>query len=61
MSDIASIRAPVEIVYGGLDQFIVPGGMRIVENLRHVTMHRVELTDHIVRKRLAREIDVAIG
>lgn len=61
VSDIASIRAPVEIVYGGLDQFIVPGGMRIVENLRHVTMHRVELTDHIVRKRLAREIDVAIG
>lgn len=60
VSDIAGIQSPVEIVYGALDQFIVPGGMRIVRNMRHVTMHRVELNDHVVRKRLAREVAAAI-
>lgn len=61
VSDIASIQSPVEIVYGSLDQFIVPGGMRIVERLRHVTMHQVDGNDHLVRKRMARVIARVIG
>lgn len=61
ISDIAGIRCPVEIIYGNLDQFIVPGGMRIVEQLRHVTMHQVDANDHLVRKRLARVVAAAIG
>lgn len=60
LSDIAGIRAPVDIVYGALDQFIVPGGFTVLSKLRNVTMHRVELNDHIVRKRLARAVDEAI-
>jgi pimeloyl-ACP methyl ester carboxylesterase len=61
ISDIAGIQSPVEIVYGTLDQFIVPGGMRIVEKLRHVTMHQVEVNDHLVRKRMAKVVAQAIG
>lgn len=61
ISDIAGIRVPVEIVYGALDQFIVPGGMRIVEQLRHVTMHHVDANDHLIRKRLAKVLAEAIG
>jgi pimeloyl-ACP methyl ester carboxylesterase len=60
VSDIAAIRAPVEVVYGALDQFLIPGGLRIIKNLRHVTMHRVEANDHIMRKRLAREVAAAV-
>ena len=60
VSDIAAIRAPVQIVYGALDQFIVPGGIRIVKQMRHVTVTRVEANDHIVRKRLARAVEAAI-
>jgi pimeloyl-ACP methyl ester carboxylesterase len=61
ISDIAGIRCSVEIVYGSLDQFIVPGGMRIVEQLRNVTMHHVEANDHLVRRRLAKAVASAIG
>ncbi|HEU4807945.1 MAG TPA: alpha/beta hydrolase, partial [Homoserinimonas sp.] len=61
ISDIAGIQSPVEIVYGSLDQFIVPGGMHIVEKLRHVTMHQVEANDHLVRKRLAKVVSAVIG
>lgn len=61
ISDIAGIRCPVEIVYGTLDQFIAPGGMRIVEQLRHVTVHQVDANDHLMRKRLARVVARVIG
>jgi len=61
VSDIASVTVPVEIVYGALDPFLMPGGLRIVEQMRHVTVHRVDASDHLVRKRLARVVAVAIG
>ena len=56
VSDIASVRVPIDVVYGSLDQFIAPGTMRIIEQMRHVTMHRVEANDHLVRKRLAKRL-----
>jgi len=56
VSDIASVRVPIDVVYGSLDQFIAPGTMQIIGQMRHVTMHRVEANDHLVRKRLARRI-----
>ena len=61
ISDIAGIESPVEVVYGSLDQFIVPGGMRIVDKLRHVTMHQVEASDHLIRRRLANVLAEVIG
>jgi cis-3-alkyl-4-acyloxetan-2-one decarboxylase len=61
VSDIASVTAPVEIVYGTLDPFLMPGGLRIVEQMRHVHVHRVDGNDHLVRKRLARVVATAIG
>ena len=61
VSDIASVRVPIEIVYGTLDPFVMTGGLRIVEQLRHVTVHRVDANDHLVRKRLARVVARVIG
>lgn len=54
ISDLAGVHVPVDVIYGALDAFIVPGSMGVIERMRHVTMHRVEANDHIVRKRLAR-------
>ncbi len=54
VSDIASLRVPVDVIYGALDAFIALGSMRVIERMRHVTMHRVETNDHIIRRRLAR-------
>jgi pimeloyl-ACP methyl ester carboxylesterase len=61
ISDIASVKAPVEVVYGTLDPFLMPGGLRIIEQMRHVHVHKVNGNDHLVRKRLARVIATAIG
>lgn len=56
ISDMAAVRVRIDVVYGAFDQFIAPGTLRIIEQLRNVTMHRVEVSDHLVRKRLAAEV-----
>ncbi len=61
VSDIASVDAPVDVVYGTLDQFLAPGPLKIVEQMRNVTMHRVEVSDHVLRPRLARAVAQVIG
>jgi pimeloyl-ACP methyl ester carboxylesterase len=61
VSDIASVAAPVDVVYGTLDQFLAPGPLKIVGQMRNVTMHRVEVSDHVLRPRLARAVAQVIG
>ena len=61
VSDIANVQVPIDVVYGALDPFIASGTMMIIERMRHVTMHRVEANDHLVRMRLAREIVAVIN
>ncbi len=56
VADIAAVRVPIDVVYGALDQFIASGTMRIIGQMRHVTMHRVEANDHLIRTRLAKEL-----
>jgi len=56
VSDIASLTVPVDVVYGTLDAFIALGSMTVIERMRHVTMHRVDANDHLIRPRLARAL-----
>ena len=60
ISDLASLRIPIEIVYGTLDEFASPGGIRIAERLRGVTVTRVRASDHLIGKRLARAVAQAV-
>lgn len=61
VTDLAAVRAPIEVIYGSLDPFLAPAGLRVVEQLRTVTTHRVEGGDHVIRPRMARVIATAIG
>lgn len=61
ISDIAEVRVPIHIVYGTLDPFLTPAGLRIVEQMRHVETHRVDAVDHVIRRRMARVVATAIG
>ncbi|MFT2815499.1 alpha/beta fold hydrolase [Leifsonia sp. A12D58] len=61
VSDVASLRVPVDVIYGTLDAFIPPGAMTVIEQMRNVTMYRVEANDHIIRKRLARVVARAVN
>jgi pimeloyl-ACP methyl ester carboxylesterase len=53
VADIASIRVPVEIVYGLLDPFVVPEMIALLGALRQVTVHRVPLSSQIISGQLA--------
>lgn len=60
VSDLAAVRVPVEMVYGALDPLLASAGIRILEQLRNVRVHRVEVSDHIIRPRMARVLAAAI-
>ena len=53
LADVARVRVPVDLVYGALDPFLAPGGIAIVEQLRHVRSHRVSGVAHVIRPKLA--------
>lgn len=61
ISDLVAVRAPVHLIWGSLDPFLHPAGIRIAENLRHVTAHKVTGGDHVIRPRMARVVATAIG
>jgi pimeloyl-ACP methyl ester carboxylesterase len=60
ISDLAAVDAPVEIVYGRFDEFLVPGSLAILSKMRNVTTHRVEVSDHVIRRPMARVVAQAI-
>lgn len=61
VTDLVEVDAPVHLVYGSLDPFLHPAGIRIAEKLRGVTAHKVAGGDHIIRPRMARVVATAIG
>ena len=60
LADLADVTAPIDIVHGTLDPFIAPGGLKIVSQLRKVTMTRVSGMDHLIRPKLARAVERVI-
>lgn len=60
ISDLAAVDVPVEIVYGRFDEFLVPGSLAILSKMRNVTTHRVEVSDHFIRRPMARVVATAI-
>jgi pimeloyl-ACP methyl ester carboxylesterase len=61
VADVAAVRVPIDVVYGGLDEFIAPGTLSIIEQMRHVTMHRDSRSNHLLRGGLARTLVSVIG
>ena len=61
LSDLAEVRVPIHLVYGSLDPLLAPVGIKIAEQLRNVTSHRVDGGDHVIRPRMARVVATAIG
>lgn len=61
VSDLVQVAAPIHLVYGTLDPLLHPAGLRIVENLRNVTTHKVQGVDHVIRPRMARVVATAVG
>ena len=60
ITDVAAVDAPIQVVYGTLDPFLVPAGLRVIERMRHVTVHRIAGADHLIRRPMARVVATAV-
>ena len=60
ISDLARVDRDIEVVYGRLDEFLVPGNLTIIEKMRNVTTHVVNVSDHMIRKPMARVVAAAV-
>ncbi|CAN5261115.1 hypothetical protein BH11ACT2_BH11ACT2_12200 [soil metagenome] len=60
ITDLARIDVPIEIAYGRLDEFVTTSSMRLIERIKGVTVHPVNVSDHMIRKPLARVAATAI-
>jgi len=56
LDDLSRVRVRIDLVYGALDPFLAPGGQALVQQLRHVTSHRVSGVAHIMRPRIAQAV-----
>ena len=56
VADLAQVRCGIDLIYGTLDPFIAPAGIRVVERMRGVATTRVEGVDHVIRPKLAKEL-----
>jgi pimeloyl-ACP methyl ester carboxylesterase len=61
LADLSRVRVPIDLVYGALDPFLAPGGLAIVQQLRHVRAHRVSGVAHIIRPKLALAVARVVG
>ncbi|MFB2580943.1 alpha/beta hydrolase [Herbiconiux sp. P15] len=60
ISDLARVDHPIEVIYGRLDEFLVPGNLTIIEKMRNVTTHAVNASDHMIRRPMARVVAAAV-
>lgn len=56
VTDLAQVRCPIDLIYGTLDPFLAPAGLRVIERMRGVATTRVEGVDHVIRPKLATEL-----
>lgn len=61
LADVSRVRVPVDLVYGALDPFLAPGGITIVEQLKHVRSRRVSGVAHIIRPKLASAVAAVVA
>lgn len=52
LTDLAQVKAPIDLVYGTADPFVKPSAIEFVERLRGVATTRVDGADHVLRPKL---------
>lgn len=60
LADLARVTAPVDLVFGSMDEFASEEVLRIASRLTGVTTHRVIGSDHLIGRRLARVVAQAV-
>lgn len=56
VTDLAQVKAPVDLIYGTLDPFLASAGLRVIERMRGVATTKVDGVDHVIRPKMATEL-----
>ncbi len=54
--EIIDAKIPVSIIYGTLDEFLIPESIDKLAEFQHVTVKKLIAVDHIIGKRFAKEV-----
>ncbi len=60
LSDLAQVRAPIDLVYGTADAFVRPSAIDFIERMRGVATTRVDGVDHVLRPKLMKAVAALI-
>jgi hypothetical protein len=60
LADMAQVRIPIDLVFGGLDPFLASSALGIVQQLRNVTTLRVPRAAHLIRSKLAEAVALVV-
>jgi pimeloyl-ACP methyl ester carboxylesterase len=52
LTDLAQVKAPIDLVYGTADPFVRPSAIEFIERLRGVATTRVDGADHVLRPKM---------
>lgn len=56
ITDLAQVKCPIDLIYGTLDPFLAPAGLRVIERMRGVATTRIDGVDHVIRPKMAIEL-----
>jgi len=60
LTDLAQVRAPIDLVYGTADPFVRPSAIEFIERMRGVATTRVDGVDHVLRPKLMKAVAALI-
>jgi cis-3-alkyl-4-acyloxetan-2-one decarboxylase len=60
LTDLAQVKAPIDLVYGTADPFVRPSAIDLVERMRGVSTTRVDGVDHVLRPKLMKAVAALI-
>ncbi len=55
-NEIINAKIPIRIIFGILDEFLIPESINKLSEFRHVSVKKLLTVDHIVGKRFAKEV-----
>jgi pimeloyl-ACP methyl ester carboxylesterase len=60
LTDLAQVKAPIDLVYGTADPFVRPSATDFIERMRGVSTTRIDGMDHVLRPKMMKVVAALI-
>jgi pimeloyl-ACP methyl ester carboxylesterase len=60
LTDLAQVKAPIDLVYGTADPFVRPSAIDFIERMRGVSTTRIDGMDHVLRPKMMKAVAALI-